>query len=135
MEWQHYNVHFKSADLDGKAMITALSKEDAKKTFEQMAAKDVGAPGSRADIPFEAIVTKVIGPLGRLASPKQKLAQSYGFIAGSLKGAELQFRKSLAHMQSSDPKITASRGLVNSQFAKLQRDLRDCFKRAGLNVK
>lgn len=129
-DWQSYNVHWKDGERKGKTCISALSKEDARTVAEKYMCVD--APNG---FPFEGKVTKVIGPLGKPASPKQKLAQSYGFIAGSLKGAELQFRKSLEHMQSSDPKVTASRGLVNSQFAKLQRDLRDCFKRAGLNVK
>lgn len=141
MDWKHFNVHFRSADVDGKATITALSKEDAKRTFELMAARDIGAPGSRADIPFEAIVTKVIGPLGLKPSTNlQLLAHKYGQIMRNLKGAEATFSYSAVAIKqvgnnAENKSLAGKWDLVDKQFAKLKRDIRDLFKAAGLNVK
>lgn len=134
-----FNVHWKLGERKGRNTMTAFNKEDAKFAFQQYARHD----GNIHNIPFEAEVVKVIGPLGRPQSPKQKLAQKYGFLMGSIIGAEKQFgyfsRMNLpAGIQPNTPqaaKIHRAVALVESQFAKLKRDISDTFKLAGLKVK
>jgi hypothetical protein len=90
-----------------------------------------------------AKLRKIIGPLGQKKStPKQKLAQKYGFILGSIKGAKVQVDNCFnpfTHSTVFDPdkaaKWAKAKGLVNMQFSKLQRDIADLFKLAGLKIK
>lgn len=69
---------------------------------------------------------------------KQKLAQKYGFIVGSIKSAKVQFGQAkinLHYSANSVEKLEKAMNLVQMQFAKLERDIRDLFKLAGLKVK
>lgn len=129
-DWETYTVYYR----DGKSpkshthSFTALSIDDAKSTFKK-------------DTLNLYRVTKVVKGYGMpMATPKQKLAQKYGFILGSIKGAQIQFKQVYPTMpfgekQDENLKVTRAINLVESQFAKLQRDIRDCFKLAGLKVK
>jgi hypothetical protein len=139
MDWKHFNVHYLTVGgSKGKTCITALSKDDAKTAFENHCKNEAA---DQLYYPFEATVKKVIGPLGMTpATPKQKLAQKYGFIIGGIKGAKTQFYQAVADMvpvgQNKLPeKLQRCGNLVEMQFAKLERDIRDCFKLAGLKVK
>lgn len=144
IEWKHYNVHWHmtgDTNQKGKTSITALDKEDAKRAFEARCRNEAA---DQRHYPFEAKVDKVIGPLGIYeATPKQKLAQRYAFILGTIKGAETMMRQCHEHLLNEklvkdNPhamKIMRAEDLAHAQFAKLQRDIRDLFKLAGLKVK
>jgi len=129
---ESFNVHWKFGESKGKALIFAFSKEDAKIKFERYARTE----SNSRFIPFEATVTKIYGPLGRESTPKQKLAQRYGFIIGSIKGAKKQFNTTIMSVSPDiSTRVIKGQILVDAQFAKLQRDIRDVFKLAGLKVK
>lgn len=133
---EQFNVHWKCGEIKGKNTITAFDKEDAKLAFLLYTRHD----GNIYNIPFEAEVVKVIGPLGiHKSSPKQKLAQKYGFIIGSIKGSKKQLMQAKTDMiLASGPnavKIERAYNLVEMQVAKTLRDISDLFKLAGLKVK
>lgn len=139
--WKHFNVHYKFKDNDTrrKLCMTALDKEDAKLTFESYARND---DGNGMNIPFGAVVIKVIGPLGRETTPKQKLAQSYAFVLGGIKGSYVMMNRNSQAMKdiaAANPKIAdrmaRAWALVDAQYMKLQRDIRDLYKLSGLNIK
>lgn len=76
----------------------------------------------------------------QIATPRQKLGQKYGFILGCVKGAKTQFAQVGTELIVAAPmgktiKMEQARILVEAQFAKLERDIRDVFKLAGLKVK
>src|SRR5260221_7088074 len=76
-----YNVHLNWPDgMKEKIAICAISKASAK--FHTRIDNAVVAG---------ATVRKVIGPLGKEATAKQKLAQRYGFIIGGIMGAQSSF--------------------------------------------
>lgn len=132
MEWNIYNVHWKLGDRKGKTSMTALTKEDAKITFEKFTASEAS---EQSKYPFEAKAIKIYGPLGLYKStPKQKLAQNYHFMLGSVSAVEAMLGR-VVWLQTPDAKQMQAKMLVGSQIAKLKRDLRDFFKKAGLNVK
>lgn len=127
--WQHYNVHLAWPDQHfEKLCVSALSKRDA-----------LLDPKIRDTINAGAYPVKVIGPLGaKPATSKQKLAHHYGFLMGSIKGAKLTFKNGIQNANSGGilpEKLSRASSLVEAQFAKLERDLRDCFKLAGLKIK
>lgn len=124
--WQHFNIHLVWPDkLEEKITVTALNKDDALMDTRAYRAREAGA-----------YCLKVIGPLNRESTPKQKLAQKYGFIIGSIKGAKVQFTQAMTPDNIKDAhKLVKNWNLTMQQFAKLERDIRDCFKLAGLKVK
>lgn len=127
--WQHYNVHCVWPDqIYEKLCVTALSKNDALKDPKVVKAINAGV------YPY-----KVIGPLGQKPSTsKQKLAQRYGYLMGSIKSAKLTFKNAFLKdpiSRAVSEKLNRAISLTESQFAKLERDLRDCFKLAGLKIK
>jgi hypothetical protein len=138
IDWKHFNVHWKQlingSFEKGKTCITAFDRWDAKNTFEKSCLNQ-GTDKKR--FPPNAEVTKVI-QLG-ISTTKQKLAQKYGFIIGSIIGAEKNFKNVTFEISEDDAKLRAkvfmAARLVDSQFAKLRRDIRDVFKLAGLKVK
>lgn len=138
VEWKHYNVHWHmtgDTNQKGKTSITALDKEDAKRAFEARCRNEAA---DQRHYPFEAKVDKVIGPLGlHQATNKQRLSRKYGFTMGGIKGAKAMFISAFPdlHANDKDYKLTRAIALVNQQFSKLERDLRDLFKLAGLKVK
>lgn len=131
----YFNVHWTTiGGARGKTTMDATDKLAARKAFNTYAAMDMD---NAHGIPFEADLRKIIPLVSTPATPKQKLSRRYGFILGSIKGAQAQFVSSFPDLQvgQTNHKITRGISLVNSQFAKLQRDVRDLFKLAGLNVK
>lgn len=137
MDFKHFNVHWKLGQQRGKTCMTAFSKEDAKIAFEGYVAVDI--PERRFDYPFEAEVIKVIGPLGMHESTdKQKLAHHYRWILGNITSAKAVLGRTkfkYVGLQASYDKVDRAYMLVDAQIAKLQRDVRDLFKIAGLKVK
>jgi hypothetical protein len=73
------------------------------------------------------------------ATTKQVVAQAYGMIMGSIKGAKVQWNRARTNIILSAGvnavKAERANNLVDMQFTKLERDLRDLFKLAGLKVK
>lgn len=131
MDWKHYNVHWEApSGLKGKNTVTALSKEDAKTTAENLMRID-----NNNGFPFEGKVIKVIGPLGvHQRTQKQQLAQHYR----SCIGAAMMVDKAIKQQINSPlniEKVLIAQSLAMSQSAKLQRDIRDLFRKAGLNIK
>lgn len=138
MDWKHYNVHWKlDSGQKGKTCVTALAKEDAKTVFENYAKVDM--PERRNTYPFEAKVVKVIGPLGmHQRTSKQHLAQMYRMCIGAAAMADKALHSidgAIHNNPVQKEQIDRAWALAKAQSAKLQRDIRDLFKRAGLNVK
>lgn len=139
MDFQHFNVHWKTpSGRTGKTNLTALSKQHAKDVFENLTRMDSNVNSDR--YPFEAKAVKVIGPLGvHKTTDKQKLAQRYGYLMGSIKGAKTSFRSLRDNADLfrviANPKIGRAVAMVDLQFSKLERDLRDLFRLAGLKIK
>ena|SRR5260221_5270708 len=128
-----YNIHWKLGEHKGKATMEGVTKEAVIKGFTIYAGMDMGNPYS---IPFEAEITKIITlHPSRKSTPKQKLAQKYGMIQGGIKGARIQFEYALLPTLKDYSKENRAYHLVQSQFAKLQRDISDCFKLLGLKIK
>jgi len=136
MDWLYFNVHWETYNgLKGKRCVTALSKNDARTVAENFMKMD-----NDNGFPFEGKVIKVIGPLGvNPPTPKQLLGRKYGFIIGGIKGAQRMFAQANTDLiigaGSNAVKCEKGRILVDAQFAKLKRDIRDVFKLAGLKVK
>jgi len=129
-----FNVHWKYGEHKGKANLQGADKRDVTMVFNGYAHMD---RPNYYNIPFEAEITKITGPLGRPSSPKQRLAQKYGFIIGSIIGAQKQMDAAYQLLPNGIDSQKAARAvaLVDSQFAKLKRDISDLFKLAGLKVK
>lgn len=133
-----YRIQFRRTNgKQGFTHIPADNGDEAQARFEALAASE--APNGYR-IPFEAKPTKVTLYLG--PSTKQILAQRYGFIMGGIKGAQSQFnslRNSSNFFRDADAVVSNRAGkaiaLVNMQFSKLQRDIADVFKLAGLKIK
>lgn len=131
--WETFNVHMVWPDQQyEKLSVTALSKEDALKDTR-----------IHRNIRLGAYPVKVIGPLGvHPTTKKQNLSHKYGGIYRNIEGAKSVFY-SFRRMTYEEIGVTLEVGnklsrhvsLVDSQFAKLQRDIRDLFKLAGLKVK
>jgi hypothetical protein len=131
---EHYKIHWKLGHQTGKTIIGAETKVSAIQAFETYARMDLGNPYS---IPFEAEIVKTIKVSNIPSTSKQRLAQRYGFIMGGVKGAHVQFRSVRMILPNGldANKVNRAVGLVDMQFAKLERDIRDFFKLAGLKIK
>lgn len=130
VKWQFFNVHLAWPDQHfEKLCVSALSKRDA-----------LLDPKIRDTINAGAYPVKVIGPLGQKESThKQKLAHHYRWILGNITSASATLSRTKFlddKMAVKDAlKIPNAVALAQSQFAKLQRDVRDLFKLAGLKIK
>lgn len=133
MDFKYYNVHFIGGhSLKCKITITALSKEDAKNTFENYAKVE----GNGYGVPFEAKPTKVIGPLGMHPStPKQQLAHQYRSCIGAACMLEKNIQSILINSLAIQIKAGQARILALKQVAKCKRDIADMFKLMGLKIK
>ena len=125
-----YYVSYRTpSGIKQKIRITAFSLIDAKTVVKNAIRVD------NNDL-FDCTLLRIWKQIE--STPKQKLAQKYGFIIGSIKGAKKQFNNTI-FTSVTDPvivnKLSRAYGLADSQFAKLERDIRDCFKLAGLKVK
>lgn len=140
--WKHFNVHYHlkdNADNKRKVCLIALSKEDAKTTFENYARNDSHGMG----IPQGALLIKVIGPLGMHATtPKQHLSHMYRMCIGAAKMAQAGIQRTNSPFGTATndavrhgTQFLAAKDLALKQASKLQRDIKDMFIRAGLNIK
>ena len=129
-----YRVYFKRANgTKGSCRIDQSTPQHARLVFEANAAMD---KPNAFNIPFDATFRSVIEVAE--STPKQKLAQKYGFILGSVKSAKVTYQRTFVGFVKTEEqsiKIGKAFNLVDSQFAKLERDIRDLFKLAGLKVK
>lgn len=128
VEWKHFNVHWKYEDRGGKVCVTALSKEDAKQGFILVARS--------AQLPNGAVITKVIGPLGvHQATAKQIAAHHYRSCIGAATMVHKALNSVVFSPLPTNSKVAIAHALAISQATKLQRDIRDLFRKAGLNIK
>lgn len=135
MDWDVYKItYLDSAGIKRRATMTGLSIRDVRTTFNGMMRIDNNPY-------FDCKLVRVWQ--SQPPSEKQKLAQKYGFIMGAIKGAQAQFDYAQRTMlvkeieSEGNPNFKTSRAiaLVKSQFSKLQRDISDVFKLAGLKIK
>lgn len=119
--WETYSVwYIDIAGVKQSITMTALSAKDCREAFSS---KNHGTGK-----------TYLRCRVSRPATPKQLLAQKYGLICGSIKSAQIQLENTKL-LPAKNEKLYKAHMLVDGQFAKLQRDIRDLFKLAGLNVK
>lgn len=129
MDWNHFNVHLAWPDKQyEKLCVTALSKDDA-----------ICDTRIKQSILAGAYPVKVTGPLGvHLRTPKQHMAGTYAWVLGNITSAQATLnRQALKYptINANFDKIDRAKALVDAQFAKLQRDIKDLFRTAGLKVK
>lgn len=123
--WEIYSFTYKTASgIKKRGNITALSVRDARKTIQAQIRIDNNEL-------FDCTLGRVWLP--KPPTEKQKLAQKYGFIMGSVKSAQIGVK--LIPLNNKTEKQDRAINLVHSQFAKLQRDIADLFKLAGLKIK
>jgi hypothetical protein len=128
--WQYYNVHLIWPDKDKERLtVTALSNEDAYKDGRVINAISLGA--------YVLTVRKCPSE----ASPKQKLARQYGFTIGCamavsshINAFERQVNLSIKD-EVTKTKVFRAIGLARMQATKLDRDIRDMFRAAGIKIK
>jgi hypothetical protein len=128
MDFRPFQVSYKTAaGIKKITSITGLSIEDVRNHFKDMIRVDNNEY-------FDCTLIKVWE--NKPPTAKQKLAQKYGFIIGSVKNARIQFTNAMQPDNIKDAhKLSRNWHLTMQQFAKLERDIRDCFKLAGLKVK
>jgi hypothetical protein len=124
-----YNIaYLNSVGIKKRASMTGFSVQDVRTAFNSMVRIDNNQY-------FDCKLLRVWQ--NKPSSPKQILAQRYGFIMGGIKGARSSFISCYPNLQAgrTDAKVTNGISLVNAQFSKLQRDISDVFKLAGLKIK
>lgn len=127
----HFNIHyFTAGGVKSKDCIEAASKTEVKELF----AESVRFDGNKY---FDCRLDKVVGPLGRERTNKQKLATTYRFAMGTLMAAETHINQ--LKFESADIKEMARlQQLVNGakkNISNAKRDLRDLIIRLGIHVK
>lgn len=128
-----FNIHYLAPNGEKRIdrSVHATSKEELRELFSQSTHFD----GSKY---FDCTFIKMI-ELNRVSTPKQKLAQKYGYTIGSIKGAKKQVIQNKTELilaaGTSAMKMERAINLVEMQFSKLLRDISDMYKLAGLKVK
>jgi len=130
---EYYNVYLVWPDGVKEKMQMAFDPK-LQLTKNQMAE---ATPTIANSLRAGATIQKYVKLRKEESTPKQKLAQKYGFILGSIMRAESQFKQVHGIFPNGVDTIKVNRAfaLVDSQFAKLKRDISDCFKLAGLKIK
>lgn len=131
--WHHYNVHYyDSRNIRQKMCITALSRDDAKGAFEG----SIKNPGSNY---ANCVFIKAVKLNPTPATPMQKLAQQYRACIGASCMAASNINRLHNPFELTDAakatKFGLAKELALKQCSKLQRDIKDMFIRAGLNIK
>ncbi len=125
-----YHVAYKTAaGIKQITSLRAFDKADAKWQFHSMSRID-------NNMFFDCTVTRVW--LKKPPTGKQKLAQKYGFAMGCVKSAKVSVNQAIVEWlgdSNGNEKQNRAINLVSAQFAKLQRDIADLFRLAGLKIK
>lgn len=127
----YFNVHyFTAGGIKSKRSIEANSKEQVKEIFDNSVRFD----GSDY---FDCRLDKIVGPLGRERTNKQRLATTYRFAMGTLIAAETHINH--LKFETSDLKemtrLHQLRNGAKKHLSNAKRDLKDLITRLGIKVK
>jgi hypothetical protein len=124
-----FHVFFKKFASDSKSQRYIITADNRDEVANKELSKHMFEEG------HDIVRIQEIKP----ATTKQVVAQAYGMIMGSIKGAKVQWNRARTNIILSAGvnavKAERANNLVDMQFTKLERDLRDLFKLAGLKVK